>query len=70
MTGNPEGLVGVPLFFAYKALSYVTGQILAVDGEISAPVMGVALSESVYNTFGVALPRPLDKRIGISQKSN
>jgi gluconate 5-dehydrogenase len=30
--GNPSEIVGAVLFFASPAASYITGQILAVDG--------------------------------------
>jgi NAD(P)-dependent dehydrogenase (short-subunit alcohol dehydrogenase family) len=49
--GDPKELIGAVLYLASEASSFVTGQVLAVDGGLSASQGYMPLGEELYTIF-------------------
>jgi len=60
--GDPADLVGPVLFFASDASAFVTGQVLAVDGGLSASNGAMAYDEELFAMQAAAVG-PLGERI-------
>ena len=61
--GQPDELVGALLLLASNAGSYMTGQVIAVDGGMSSSIGQAPYPEELYGLHAMIMPDGLGERI-------